>query len=197
MKKSSIFIIIGVVVVLIAGYLISKYNTMVTMSEKVDAKFSDIDTQLQRRADLVPNLVNSVKGYMDHEQDAIAKVTEARTKLVNASSVEEKASADTQLTGALNNLLALAENYPDLKANTNFNTLMDELAGTENRIATARRDYNEVVKEFNTMAKRFPNSLIAGMFGFGEKEYFKADEGANEAPKVQFESTAPIETPAD
>ena len=186
MKKSSIFIIIGVVVVLIAGYLISKYNTMVTMSEKVDAKFSDIDTQLQRRADLIPNLVNSVKGYMSHEQDAIAKVTEARTKLVNASSVEEKGKADTQLTSALNNLLALAENYPDLKANTTFVGLMDELAGTENRIATARKDYNDIVKEFNTFIKRFPNSLLAGMFGFSEREYFKADEGANEVPKVEF-----------
>ena len=189
MKKSSIFIIIGAVILLIAGLLISKYNSMVTMSEKVDATFSDIDTQLQRRADLIPNLVNSVQGYMVHEQEAIAKVTDARTKLVNASSVEEKGAADTQLTGALNNLLAIAENYPDLKANENFNTLMDELAGTENRVATARKDYNDIVKEFNTLIKRFPNSLLAGMFGFSEREYFKAEEGASEVPKVEFNKT--------
>ena len=189
MKKGGIFAIIGVVVVLIAGFLISKYNGMVTMNEKVDAKFSDIDTQLQRRADLIPNLVSSVQGYMSHEQAAIDKVTEARTKLMNASTVAEKGEADSALTGALTNLLALAENYPDLKANTNFTTLMDELSGTENRIATARKDYNDIVKEFNTLIKRFPNSLLAGMFGFSEKEYFKAAEGANEVPKVDFNTT--------
>ena len=186
MKKTNIFLIVGAVIVLLAGFLISKYNTMVTMGEKVDAKFSDIDTQLQRRADLIPNLVSSVQGYMSHEQSAIEKVTEARTKLMNASTVAEKGEADNQLTGALNNLLALAENYPDLKANTNFITLMDELAGTENRVATARKDYNDEVKEFNTLIKRFPNSLIAGMFGFGEREYFKAAEGSSEVPKVEF-----------
>ena len=193
MKKTGIFIIIGVVILAIAGFLIGKYNGMVTMSEKVDAKWANIDTQLQRRADLIPNLVSSVQGFMTHEQDAIAKVTEARTKLMNASTPAEKGEADNQLTGALNNLLVLAENYPDLKANENFTTLMDELAGTENRIATARKDYNDEVKEFNTMIKKFPDSLIGKMFGFGEKEYFKADEGANEVPKVEF-NTSPATT---
>ena len=190
-KTTGIFAIIAVIIVAIAAFLIGKYNGMVTMSEKVDATFADIDTQLQRRADLIPNLVNSVQGYMTHEQDAIAKVSEARTKLMNANTVAEKGAADTALTGAVNNLLALAENYPDLKANTNFNTLMDELAGTENRIATARKDYNDIVKEFNTLIKRFPNSMLAGMFGFSEKEYFKASEGANEVPKVEFNTTTP------
>ncbi|MBR2998193.1 LemA family protein [Candidatus Saccharibacteria bacterium] len=190
MKKStSIFLIIAAVVVILAGFLISKYNSMVTMSERVDAKFSDIDTQLQRRADLIPNLVSSVQGYMGHEQAAIEKVAEARTKLMNANTVAEKADADNALSGALANLLALSENYPDLKANTNFITLMDELAGTENRIATSRKDYNDIVKEFNTLIKRFPNSMLAGMFGFGEKEYFKAAEGASEVPKVEFNNT--------
>ena len=194
MKKGiSIIAIIGVIVVALAAFLISKYNGMVGMAEKVDAKWADIETQLQRRADLIPNLVSSVQGYMTHEQDAIAKVTEARTKLMNASTPAEKGEADNQLTGALNNLLALAENYPDLKANENFTTLMDELAGTENRIATARKDYNDEVKEFNTMIKKFPNSLIGKMFGFGEKEYFKASEGANEVPKVEF-NTSPATT---
>ena len=195
-KTTSIIAIIGVIVLAVAGYLIGKYNGMVTMGEKVDAKFADIDTQLQRRTDLIPNLVNSVQGYMTHEQDAIAKVTDARTKLINAKSIEEKGEADNQLTSALNNLLVLVENYPDLKANTNFTTLMDELAGTENRIATARKDYNDIVKEFNTLVKRFPNSILAGMFGFGEREYFKATEGANEPPKVEF-NTAPAANTAE
>ena len=193
MKKAGIFVVIGVVILAIAGFLIGKYNGMVGMSEKVDAKWANIDTQLQRRADLIPNLVSSVQGFMTHEQDAIAKVTEARTKLMNASTPAEKGEADNQLTGALNNLLVLAENYPDLKANENFTTLMDELAGTENRIATARKDYNDEVKEFNTMIKKFPDSLIGKMFGFGEKEYFKANEGANEVPKVEF-NTSPATT---
>ena len=187
MKKG--LIIFGVVAVILAGFLISKYNNMVTLNEKVDAKFSDIDTQLQRRADLIPNLVSAVQGYMDHEQAAIEKVTDARTKLVNASSVAEKAEADSALTSALNNFLALAENYPELKASENFTNLTDELAGTENRIATARRDYNSVVEDFNKTIKSFPNNLLAGMFGFSEKDYFKAQEGASEAPAVQFNST--------
>lgn len=184
MKKG--LIILGALVVIIIGFFVSRYNNMVTLSEKVDAKFSDIDTQLQRRADLIPNLVNAVQGYMDHEQEAINKVTSARTKLVNASSVAEKAEADSALTSALNGFLALAENYPDLKASANFTNLTDELAGTENRIATARRDYNSVVEDFNKTIKTFPNSFLAGMFGFSEKEYFKAAEGANEVPTVQF-----------
>ncbi len=188
MKKSKILIIVGIVVVVLVGFFIAKYNSMVTLSEKVDAKFSDIDTQLQRRADLIPNLVNAVKGYMAHEQEAINKVTEARAQLVNAGSVAEKAAADSALTSALNNFLAIAESYPDLKASQNFTNLTDELAGTENRITVARKDYNDAVKDFNTAIKRFPNNIFAGMFGFGEKDYFKAAEGANEVPTVQFDN---------
>ncbi len=186
MKKSKTLIIVGVIVVILIGLFIARYNVMVSMSERVDAKFSDIDTQLQRRADLIPNLVNAVKGYMAHEQEAIDKVTSARTQLVNASSVADKAAANDALTGALNNFLAIAENYPDLKASANFTNLTDELAGTENRIATARRDYNDAVKDFNTTIKRFPNNICAGIFGFAEKDYFKAAEGTNEVPTVQF-----------
>ena len=185
MKKG--LIIFGVVAVILAGFLISKYNNMVTLNEKVDAKFSDIDTQLQRRADLIPNLVSAVQGYMDHEQAAIEKVTDARTKLVNASSVAEKAEADSALTSALNNFLALAENYPELKASENFTNLTDELAGTENRIATARRDYNEAVQSYNTSIRRFPKSLFAAMFGFERAELFEADEDAQDNPLVSFD----------
>ena len=185
MKKSYI-VIIGIIVLLL-GIFFTNYNQMVDKSENVDAKFSDIDTQLQRRADLIPNLVNSVKGIMSHEQAAIEKVTDARTKLVNAKSVSDKANADSELTQALNNFIVIAEAYPDLKANTNYITLMDELAGTENRIATARRDYNDAVKEYNSYIKKMPNSIVAGMFNFKEKEYFKAAEGSNEVPKVDFE----------
>ena len=183
---TTLIVIIGIVALLI-GFVVGNYNGMVEKSEKVDAKFADIDTQLQRRKDLIPNLVNSVKGIMDHEQSAIDKVTEARTKLVNANTVAEKAEADSELTKALSNFFVIVENYPDLKANTNFTNLMDELAGTENRIATARIDYNNAVKDYNATIKKMPNSIIAGIFNFKEKEYFKAAEGANEVPEVNFE----------
>ena len=185
MKKG--LLIVGGVLLVIVAVLFASYNSMVEKSEKVDAKFSDIDTQLQRRADLIPNLVSSVKGYMKHEQDAIDKVTEARTNLVNAKDVSEKAAANDKLTSALNNFIAIAENYPNLKADSTYTSLMDELAGTENRIATARKDYNDAVKDYNSYIKRIPNSIIAGMFNFEKKDYFKADEGANEVPKVNFE----------
>ena len=186
-KMSTGLIVIIVLIVLAIGFFVTNYNSMVDKSETVDAKFSDIDTQLQRRADLIPNLVSTVKGIMSHEQETIEKVTDARTKLVNAKSVSEKANADNELTQALNNFLVVVEAYPDLKANTNFLNLMDELAGTENRIATARKDYNDAVKDYNSYIKKMPNSIVAGMFNFNEKEYFKATEGSDEVPKVNFE----------
>lgn len=180
-------IVIIVLVVLVIGFFLTNYNTMVDKSEKVDAKFSDIDTQLQRRADLIPNLVNSVKGVMAHEQEAIDKVTSAREKLVGAKDISEKATANTELTNALNSFIVIAEAYPDLKANTNYTNLMDELAGTENRIAVARKDYNDSVKDYNSFIKKMPNSIVAGIFNFDEKEYFKATEGSNEVPQVNFD----------
>lgn len=188
MKKMSMGLIsiIGIIVIVLFLF-ITNYNGMVDKSETVDAKFSNIDTQLQRRADLIPNLVNSVKGIMTHEQAAIAKITDARTKLVNANGVSEKAAANNELTTALNNFMVIAEAYPDLKANTNYTNLMDELAGTENRIATSRKDYNDAVKEYNSYIKRMPNSIVAGIFNFKEKEYFKAAEDSNEVPQVNFE----------
>lgn len=187
MKKSTIVIIVVVVILvaIIAG-LVSNYNGVVSLSEEVDNKFATIDTMLQRRADLIPNLVNTVKGYTNQEQAVIDSVTDARAKLAGANSVGEKANADKELSTALSNLLVVVENYPDLKSSQNFINLSDELAGTENRIATARKDYNDAVKEYNTKIKRFPTNIVSGMFGYGEKEYFQASEGSEEVPTVDF-----------
>ena len=187
MKKSGIIIAIIVALVVVLGiFLISANNNLVSMEAEVDAALANIDTNLQRRADLIPNLVNTVKGYAAHEQAALDSVTEARAHLAGASTVEEKAAADSALTAALNNLLVVVENYPDLKASANFTQLADELAGTENRIATARRDYNDAVQSFNTAIRKFPNSLIAGLFGFDKKDYFQASDSAQDVPDVTF-----------
>ena len=179
--------IVIALIVIMAGFFFTTYNKMVSLSERVESKYSDIDTQLQRRADLIPNLVNSVKGIMTHEQEVIGKITDARASLLNAKDLTEKANADSELTKALNNLAVIVEAYPDLKANTNYITLMDELAGSENRIATSRKDYNDAVEQYNLYIKRMPNSIVARMFNFNEKDYFKATDGANEVPEVNFE----------
>lgn len=187
MKKSGIIIAIIVGLIVVLGIaLISANNNLVSMEAKVDAALANIDTYLQRRADLIPNLVNTVKGYAAHEQEAIDSVTEARANLAGATTVEEKAAADSALTAALNNLLVIVENYPDLKASANFTQLADELAGTENRIATARRDYNDAVQGYNTAIRKFPTSLIASLFGFAQKDYFQAADGAQNVPNVEF-----------
>lgn len=188
MKKSSIGIIAIIVVIAIIGMmLISGYNGMVTKKETVESSLSNLDVMLQRRADLIPNLVSTVKGYANHETEIIDKVTDARTKLLNSSNVEEKANANNELSSALNALMVVVENYPDLKSSENFRQLSDELAGTENRIAVARKDYNDDVKTFNTSIKRFPNNILAGMFGFEQATYFEADEKSSEVPSVSFE----------
>ena len=186
MKNSKIGLIVLAIIIVIAVVLIAGYNGIVSASEEVDNKFATIDTQLQRRADLIPNLVNTVKGYADQEKDVINSVTTAREKLVGANSVSAKAEADQELTNALSRLLVIVENYPDLKSSQNFIQLSDELAGTENRIATARRDYNEAVKSYNLKIKKFPSNIMANMFGFGVKDYFEASEGSKEVPKVEF-----------
>ena len=180
-------IIIGVVVLLLIMSFAGTYNGLVEKSEEVDNKLADIDVQLERRADLIPNLVSTVKGYASHETEVINSITKSREKLLNASSVEEKAEANQELTSALNNLLVIVENYPDLKSNTNFIGLQDELAGTENRIAVVRRDYNNAVKGYNKTIKSFPKNILARMFGFEKKEYFEAKDSANEVPNVSFE----------
>ena len=186
MKNSKIGLIIIAVIAVIAIILIGGYNSIVSASEEVENKFATIDTQLQRRADLIPNLVNTVKGYANQEKEVINTVTTAREKLVGANSVTAKAEADQELTNALSRLLVVVENYPDLKSSQNFIQLSDELAGTENRIATARRDYNEAVKTYNLKIKKFPSNVMANMFGFVEKQYFEASEESKNVPNVQF-----------
>lgn len=188
MKKSSIGLIgIVVVIVIIGIIMIGAYNSMVSKQEIVESSLSDLDIMLQRRADLIPNLVNTVKGYTNHENEIIDKVTEARTKLVNANGVEEKSNANNELSSSLNALMLVVENYPDLKSSENYKQLSDELAGTENRIAVARKDYNNSVKTLNTAIKKFPNNILAGMFGFEQAKYFEADEKSSEVPNVNFE----------
>ncbi|TEB06509.1 LemA family protein [Pelotomaculum schinkii] len=176
---------VGIIVVLVI-ILSSGYNNLVKLSEGVNSSWSQVQNQLQRRADLIPNLVQTVKGYAAHEQDIFTQVAEARSKLAGAATVGEAAQEDQALNSALGRLLAIAENYPQLKADANFRALQDDLAGTENRIATARMDYNNAVQAYNTKIKVFPTSLYAGIFGFGPKDYFQAAENANTVPNVDF-----------
>lgn len=186
--KKGYIVLIGVIVVIaiiIMGF-VSSYNGFVSADENVKQKYSDIETQLQRRVDLIPNLVNTVKGYAAHEKTVLDDISNARARLAGAGTPAAQANANDQLSGALSRLLVVVEKYPDLKANQNFQQLMDELAGTENRIAVSRRDYNNEVAIFNKKVKKFPGAIIASMFGFHEKEYFKAKAGAEEAPKVDF-----------
>jgi LemA protein len=189
-RSAGFYILIAAAVLIVIGLIagISTYNNMVGLSANIDEKQSNIESQLQRRADLIPNLVATVKGYAAHETDAIKAVTDARAKLAGASSTSGKLSADAELTGALNRLLVIVENYPTLKADANFRQLSDELAGTENRINYARTSYNEAVKEYNAKTRSFPSNIIAGMFGFGQKGYFQASKGAESAPEVNFGS---------
>lgn len=188
MKKGAVVGLAVLVIIAIIGFsMVGTYNDMVDKSEEVDNKFSTISVQLERRADLIPNLVSTVKGYMKHEEDVIDSVTKARENLVNAKSISDKAKANDELSSAINNLLVLVENYPKLEANTTFINLQDELAGTENRIAVARKDYNDAVSEYNKVTKKFPSNLLASMFNFEEKEYFEANASANEVPNVSFD----------
>ncbi len=189
MLRSGIFTAFTAVIVVLAlgaVLVLGSYNGLVSAEENVNSKWSQIENQLQRRADLIPNLVETVKGYAAHEEKILTEVTRAREKLIGARSVGEKAEADRELSSALSRLLAVVENYPNLKADANFRQLADELAGTENRIAVARMDYNNAVQAYNSRIRRFPTVLIAGMFGFEKKDYFKAEEGAKEVPKVDF-----------
>lgn len=192
MKKSGsklIPIVVAVLVILfiVFGISISQYNSLVDVNETVENQSANIDTMLQRRVDLIPNLVETVKGYTAHEEQVITSVSDARSKLATAGSMEEKAAADTELSGALSRLLMVVENYPDLKADEQFQSLSDELAGTENRIAVARKDYNDAVKVYNQKIRRFPARIFASMFGFEKADYFTAEEGAGQAPDVSFD----------
>ncbi len=182
----SALISIIMVVVLAVGSMFGFYNGMVSSRENVDSKWSQVDNQLQRRSDLIPNLVNTVKGYASHEKEVFQAVSDARAKMAGAQSVGDKLAANGELSGALSRLLAVAENYPQLKADQNFRQLQDELSGTENRIAVARKDYNEAVQNYNTKIKSLPYSLFAGALGFTARDYFKVEETAKAVPKVQF-----------
>jgi LemA protein len=183
-------IILGVLVlvgVLLGGSLMSARNELVTEREAVNSAWSQVDVVLQRRADLIPNLVETVKGFAGHEEKVINDVTSARAAMMGAKSPAEKIQANSQLDGALGRLFVIVENYPNIKANENFMRLQDELAGTENRIAVERRKYNEVVQRYNTDIALFPKNIAAGMFGFQREDaYFKADTAAKEVPKVKF-----------
>ncbi|PYQ73062.1 MAG: LemA family protein [Acidobacteria bacterium] len=162
------------------------YNTFVGQEEAIKAQWAQVENQLQRRNDLIPNLVETVKGYAQHEESVFKDVADARTQLLSAKSPEEKIGAANRETSALGRLLAIAENYPQLKANEQFNRLMDELAGTENRLAVERMRYNEKVQEYDTSRRRFPANLTAKMFGFKEYPYFQAPPDAKTVPKVNF-----------
>lgn len=187
MKKGLVILLaVAAIVVGGIGYMVSMYNGLVAQNEEVKSAMSQIDNQLQRRNDLIPNLVETVKGYAAQEKDIFLGVSEARAKLAGSTSTADKAAADTQLTGALSRLLAISENYPQLKSDANFRQLSDELAGTENRIAVARKDYNDVAKQFNKNIKTFPRVIFANMMGFDQAAYFEATDSAKEAPKVNF-----------
>lgn len=180
--------ILGIFVVAIIVFLIATYNKLVQLRQRVQNAWAQVDVQLKRRYDLIPNLVGAVKGYASHEQDTLEKVTQARNIAANAGSVKEQIQAENMLSGALRSLFAVAEAYPDLKANTNFLQLQGELSDTESKIAFSRQFYNDTVQKFNTTIELFPTNLVAGMLGFGMVDYFnlQGEYEARQAVKVQF-----------
>ena len=188
MKRGTIAVIVLVLVV-VFGFMsyIGAKNTMVAKHNDIQAQFAQIDTQLQRRADLIPNLVSTVKGYAKHEEAVFDNIANARAGLLNAQDPQSKIAANNRLDGAIGRLLAISENYPDLKANQNFLALQDQLEGTENRISVERRRYNLTVRDYNTYIQQFPASFWAGIAGFHtDNDYFQADQGSRNAPKVNF-----------
>ena len=193
MKKT--WIIIIAVIAVIAVYGISSYNSMVSQEEAVGTAWSNVENQYQRRADLIPNLVNTVKGYAAHEKETFDAVVSARAKATQTTvsiddltpeKMEAYQRAQGEVGSALSRLLAVTENYPELKANENFQTLQAQLEGTENRISVERRNFNDVARAYNTSIRRFPKNIFAGMFGFEKRPYFEAQEGAEKAPEVKF-----------
>ena len=185
MKSKALWIVLGALV-LLGGCGVSQYNRLVGAHESVPEAWSQVENVLQRRYDLIPNLVNTVKGYAKHEQQLLTEVTRLRSQWGAAKSVEGKIAAANQLEGALSRLMVVMENYPQLKANENFVRLQDELAGTENRIAVERMRYNEAVQAYNTARRSFPANITAGIFGFKEAQLFSAPESAKVVPKVDF-----------
>lgn len=201
MKKGlqNLAIVLGVILVVVFAayrFFVGNYNSMVELDENVNAKWAQVQTQYQRRSDLIPNLMSTVKGYASHESETFVKVTEMRSKAqsvnINASDLQdaqkfqEFQNAQNQLSAGIRNLLAVAENYPELKANENFLALQDQLEGTENRIAVARTDYNNAVQRYNVFIRKFPQNFVANMNGFLAKQMFAASQEAQSAPKVEF-----------
>lgn len=180
------WIIAAVVVVLLGVMTLGGYNSLISMNENINGKWAQVENQLQRRSDLIPNLVNTVKGYATHEQQAIQAIADARAKMGGAQGPAAKAEANGELSSALSRLMVVVENYPNLKADANFRALMDELSGTENRLAVARKDYNDAVQVYNANIQQVPTVIYARLLGFGPKEYFKADEGAKQVPQVKY-----------
>jgi LemA protein len=199
MKAFVVFVVVILVIALLLGSMyVSRRNEMVVKRETVNTAWSQVDVVLQRRADLIPNLVETVKGYAAQEQTVFGDIARARSALIGAKTPADKIAANGQLDSALGRLLVIVENYPQLKSNENFMRLQDELAGTENRIAQERRTYNQTLQDYNTYIGLFPNNIVAGMAGFARNEaYFKADEGSRQAPKVQFtpSQATPAATP--
>jgi LemA protein len=178
---------IVILVILIAvGIFCGMYNSLVTKSQAVDAQLGQVEAQYQRRYDLIPKLVNSVKGIFTQEQTVFGQISEARTRYTGATTIDEKAVASNDVESALSKLLVIIENYPELRSSQAVTSLMDELAGTENRVNFERRSYNDMVRDYNTAIKTFPRNMLAGMFGFEAREYFKSVPGADLVPKVEF-----------
>jgi LemA protein len=201
MGKGLIAVIVIIVLLVVALVFFGQYvgvkNTLVTKNEAVKSAWSQVDIVLQRRADLIPNLVETVKGYAKQEQTVFGDIAKARSALLSAGSPQEKIAANGQLDGAIGRLLLIVENYPQLKSNENFLRLQDELAGTENRIAVERKRYNDTLQDYNTYVQQFPNSIFAGWAGFKPNEaYFAASEGAREVPKVNFSNPSTSAPPA-
>lgn len=195
----AVLVVIAILAFIFGGMYFSRRNQMAIKKEAVNAAWAQVDVVLQRRADLIPNLVQTVKGYAQQEQIVFGAIAAARAALIGAKTPADKIAANGQLDSALSRLLVIVENYPQLKSNENFMRLQDELAGTENRIAVERKRYNDTVQDYNTYISLFPNSLVAGMAGFARNDaYFKTDEGARQAPKVNFDfgnkpATAPMQ----
>lgn len=187
-SKKTLIITISIlaVIIVIFSFCMVSYNGLVSAEKSVEEAYSNISTQLQRRNDLIPNLVETVKGYAAHEKSAIDSVTEARAAMMGAKSLDEISNSNNQLSSALGRLFAITENYPDLKANQNFKALQDQLEGTENRIAQHRVKYNEKVKEYNQSIKMFPTLIIANLFNFKQKSFFEASKVSEQVPDVQF-----------
>lgn len=196
-KGLIVIIVIALIALVVFGQYVGVRNTLVSKNEAVKSAWSQVDIVLQRRADLIPNLVETVKGYATQEQTVFGDIAKARSALLSAGTPSEKIAANNQLDGALGRLLVLVENYPQLKSNENFMRLQDELAGTENRIAVERKRYNDTLQDYNTYVQQFPASLFASWAGFKPNDaYFKAAEGSREAPKVNFGTQPPATQPA-